>query len=384
MRKKMLSLALALVMCLGLTVPVSAAGTQKVLVDETHGVKITLNGFLREVTHPYNHNVWYDEDTGELSGVTIEHTIYVVANNSTVTIEALEGRKYADPSFVEALKDYNRYEGFHSTNSPEYEAYRAFFSENMGQYAYESTYNYDWDPDNRCFVDFGGYAWPLEKAVTETVSPTGNRYFSLYAGYEFSWLCESDYGKLVSAALQTSSWAQTEVKKAYDANIMPFSPYLVDCARDMTRDEFAATTVRLYAAMTGKNYWELDVDTEHPFTDVDWETTSYEDEVGMAYNLGFVQGKGDSLFKPKDTLSRQEAAVMLARVYSKVHGDIPKVSNTAFADDGDVASWAKSEVVFMAGKEIVKGVGENRFAPTKTLSIQEAVIMANRMLEKLK
>jgi hypothetical protein len=38
----------------------------------------------------------------------------------------------------------------------------------------------------------------------------------------------------------------------------------------------------------------------------------------------------------------------------------------------------------MSGKDIVKGVGENKFAPTKTLSIQEAVIMANRMLGSLK
>ncbi len=38
----------------------------------------------------------------------------------------------------------------------------------------------------------------------------------------------------------------------------------------------------------------------------------------------------------------------------------------------------------MSGKDIVEGVGDNKFAPTKTLSIQEAVIMANRMLETLK
>ena len=30
----------------------------------------------------------------------------------------------------------------------------------------------------------------------------------------------------------------------------------------------------------------------------------------------------------------------------------PAVSSTAFADDGNVAGWAKSEVAFMSGKEI--------------------------------
>jgi len=80
----------------------------------------------------------------------------------------------------------------------------------------------------------------------------------------------------------------------------------------------------------------------------------------------------------------RELEGMLGRVFTKLGGTIPTVSSTAFADDGDVAGWAKSEVAFMSGKDIVKGVGDNKFAPTKTLSIQEAVIMANRMLETLK
>lgn len=75
---------------------------------------------------------------------------------------------------------------------------------------------------------------------------------------------------------------------------------------------------------------------------------------------------------------------MLGRVFTKLGGEIPNVSSTAFADDQDVASWARSEVAFMSGKGIVKGMGENQFAPKKALSIQEAVILANRMLENLK
>lgn len=62
MRKKLLSLALALALCLGLAAPAFAAGTKKVVEDETHGVKITMNEFLRVETHRYNRDVWIDED----------------------------------------------------------------------------------------------------------------------------------------------------------------------------------------------------------------------------------------------------------------------------------------------------------------------------------
>ena len=388
MKKRLLSLALALACCLGLAVPVSAAGTTKVVENVEQGLKISMDGFLREETHRYNNIIYIDEDTGELSGSTSMYKIYVVADNSTVTVEALPGRKYADPSFLEALKDWlKQVGGGISSNEPGYEEYKAF-SDNMESYAYESPYWEDWYAEYKGFVyDFGGIPRPLEKATTLTATPSqGKDFIVLYEGYGVCWMCESDYNRLVPATLQTSSWAAVEVERAWDADIMPFSPYLVDCTRGMTREEFAAVTVRLYSAMMGNpGYWP-DADEEHPFTDVDWETTNFEREIGMAYNLGFVKGTNTAgtQFSPQATLTRQEAAVMLGRVFTKLGGTIPAVSNTSFADDGSVAGWAKSEVAFMSGKGIVKGVGDNKFAPTKTLSIQEAVIMANRMLETLK
>jgi len=387
MKKRLLSLALALACCLGLAVPVSAAGTKKVVENTTQGLKITMDGFLRLETHRYNNNLYIDETGAVFDGWTDTYKIYVVADNSTVTVEALPGRKYADPSFLEALKDWLKKPGggINSTE-PGYEEYEAF-SNNRESYAYELPYWEDWHLDHEgFFYDFGGVARPLEKATTLTATPSENEDFIvLYEGYGVYWMCESDFNKLVPATLQASSWAKTEVEKAFNAQIMPYSPYLTDCTKGMTREDFAAVTVRLYSAMMGNpGYWP-EVDEEHPFNDVDWENR-YESEIGMAYNLGFVKGSNTAgtLFSPKGTLTRQEAAVMLGRVFTKLGGTIPAVSSTAFADDGSVAGWAKSEVAFMSGKDIVKGVGDNQFAPTKTLSIQEAVIMANRMLETLK
>ena len=384
MKKKLLSLALALACCLGLAVPVSAAGTTKVVENVEQGLKISMDGFLREETHRYNNIIYIDEDTGELSGSTSMYKIYVVADNSTVTVEALPGRKYADPSFVEATKDLKDRPGI-TSEDPGYAVYKAF-SENKSQYAYELRYAFDWDPEGPWFQDAVMPPWPLEKAVTYTVSPSSDDNFSLSASYDVFWLCESDYNKLVSATVQASSWARAEVAQAYNAGIMHFSPYILDCTQGMTRADFAAVTVRLYAAALGKSYWDLDVKKDHPFTDATWEDTMLDEEIGMAYNLGFVKGTNTAgtQFSPQATLTRQEAAVMLGRVFTKLGGTIPAVSNTSFADDGNVAGWAKSEVAFMSGKDIVEGVGDNKFAPTKTLSIQEAVIMANRMLETLK
>lgn len=137
-QKKLLSLALALVMCLGRTVPAFAAGTVKVVEDQILGLKVTMHEFLREETHRYS----FDDGM-----FILEQTIYVVADNSTVTVEALEGRKYADP----LLQGLNRRSIVSmDRNSPEYAAYQDFVN-NRESYAYNSGESYVWDPDIKTF-----------------------------------------------------------------------------------------------------------------------------------------------------------------------------------------------------------------------------------------
>ena len=243
MKKKLLSLALALACCLGLAVPVSAAGTKKVVEDKDHGVKITMNEFLRVESHYYNSTLQEDDDyvTDKPQGSTIHLTLYVVADNSTVTLEALPGRKYADPSFVEATKDLKDRPGI-TSEDPGYAVYKAF-SDHYADYALDTSQWFGWDRTMKCFFEDGGPLWPLMEATTYTVSPDPDRneygdileYGPNLSGFEAIWICESDYARLVPAKLQTADWAAEEVTRAYDAGLMPFSPYLVNCAKGMTR-----------------------------------------------------------------------------------------------------------------------------------------------------
>ncbi len=359
MKKRLFSLTLALVLCLCLAAPASAAGAKKAVTVEGRGVVVTMDKYLRTETHCYS--CMYED-------IPFRYlTIYVVEDNSTVTVEAMEGRSYAQgleypfPADVE-LRYAHSVEG----------------------------YDYYWDSEANAMavvfleVEDGGSLHPVDFMYgpeTFTVSPNSS-YYDAYINYSYgiAWMCESDYAKLVptTATFKASGWAAEDLGKALNAGLFPygFNPFEESCARTMTRAEFAEVTVNLYTALLGRS---PDVGSSHPFTDVDQYSS-----VGTAYKLGFVQGRSDTVFDPNGTLTRQEAAVMLGRVYAKLYGDIPAVANTTFADDKDVKSWAKSYVAFMSDKGIVKGVGDNKFAPTKTLYIQEAMTMASRMLEKLK
>ncbi len=173
---------------------------------------------------------------------------------------------------------------------------------------------------------------------------------------------------------EISDWAREQVDSAAVKGLMP------DCLGDdftvnITRAEFAAVAVELYEAMSGE---EAPAPGENPFSDTD-------DPVVLQANvLGIVNGKGEGKFAPTDPVTRQEAALMLSRVYTKLGGEIPQVEGTTFADNGEISNWAMDAVAFMAGKEIVNGVGGNKFDPQGNASIEQALIIALRMFENLK
>lgn len=348
MKKKILSLALALSVCLSLAAPSFAAGTGETVTDEEHGVSITMDGFLRREIHRYRYDGGYHV-----------FTICVVEDGSAVTVKAMDGRRYGP---TEA--DYDRF-------------WEITFEGGDVDYAYSGMSRcYTWDSEYHRFGNVPDTPRPLKEPEVYTMSPSVDE-LELCAKYSVYFLCESDFAKLVpfEGRPNADDWARETLENAYDARLLPYSvdPYVDDCTEDMTRAEFANMAVNLYMAMGGnmENAGEFS-----PFTDV--ERDYY---VGCAYNLGLMNGMSETTFSPNTILTREQAAVVLARVYSKIYGDIPTVTATGFADDSAVSSWAKSGVAFMADKGIVKGVGDNQFAPQKLLSIQEAVSMAYRMLE---
>lgn len=175
---------------------------------------------------------------------------------------------------------------------------------------------------------------------------------------------------------KVADWAREQVDLAAAKGLMP------DCFGDdftvnITRAEFAALSVALYEAMSGE---AAPVPGENPFTDAD------DPAILQANALGVVKGKGDGKFAPDDLVTRQEAALMLSRVYTKLGGEIPQVAATTFADDSEISDWAglKDAIAFMAGHQILNGVGNNRFDPKGNASVQEAMVIALRMFENLK
>ena len=165
-----------------------------------------------------------------------------------------------------------------------------------------------------------------------------------------------------------SSWAVENVNTAVEAGIVPEtlqSAY----TQATTRAEFCALAVELYETIMGTEITERA--TFSDTTDVNVEKMA---------GLGVVNGVGDGKFDPNASLTRQEAAAMLARLANVM--EKPLTSGTAsFADNTSISSWAVEAVGQVQASGIMNGVEGNRFAPADPYTREQSIVTMLRLYD---
>lgn len=108
----------------------------------------------------------------------------------------------------------------------------------------------------------------------------------------------------------------------------------------ITREEMAVMLVRAlgYTSLAGQAQ-ELDM----PFTDV----TTNRGYIAMAYEMGIINGTSDTTFSPERTATREQAAVMLMRLYDKYHCPAPGLMGIAAGQED--SDWRGYETVAING-----------------------------------
>ena len=159
---------------------------------------------------------------------------------------------------------------------------------------------------------------------------------------------------------QASPWALETVTEADAQGILPAALAQLDLAKAITRAEYAGVVVRIYEVCTGSY---LTAAVNNPFGD------TVDSDVLKAYAAGLVAGVASDAFAPNDLLSREQAAVLLTRLWLRLAensstGIIPEFTQPPlFRDDEAISDWAKESVYFMVSKQLIGGMGENIFAP---------------------
>ncbi|WP_232016637.1 DUF4838 domain-containing protein [Paenibacillus baekrokdamisoli] len=140
----------------------------------------------------------------------------------------------------------------------------------------------------------------------------------------------------------------------------------------VTRAEFAALINRVF------NLPDT-LSSANPFTDVG-DNSWYAQDVIRLYAAGIIKGAGSDRFEPNKLITRQDAAVIVARAF-KVKADVR--AGEEFTDSLSIASYALSDVLALKAKGYVKGKGNNQFKPKENTTRSEVIQMIDNVMGTL-
>lgn len=218
------------------------------------------------------------------------------------------------------------------------------------------------------FIDRSGKT--VSSSRYDEVSHENDRWFGCHGTTEYLLDSNGNEREQANYCYVPSTWAENIVEQAEKdgLRLSYHTPYRLN----IHRDEFCKLAWQTIQTVNPNiNLPEL----AQPFSDCD------EDIVRQIAALGIVTGYEDGTFQPTRELSRQEAAVILQRLYTVLYGKI-EASPTLYADNGSIGVWAKNSVYAMRQTGIMQGVGTNRFDPKNGYTCEQALVTMLRMTQK--
>ncbi|REE66649.1 chitodextrinase [Paenibacillus taihuensis] len=182
----------------------------------------------------------------------------------------------------------------------------------------------------------------------------------------------SSGGEVPTASFSDTAghWAEANIKLAVSKGIVTGYPNATfKPNQTVTRAEFAVMLM---------NALKLQIKgAALSFADAGTIGAWAQEDVEKAVQAGIIHGYEDGSFRPNAVITRAEMAVMTAAAL----GQFGQAGAAAdFADEKDIPAWAKSSVAFVEHAGIVKGKGDNRFAPGDHATRAEAVTVLLNML----
>ncbi|MEA1962143.1 MAG: S-layer homology domain-containing protein [Bacillota bacterium] len=205
----------------------------------------------------------------------------------------------------------------------------------------------------------------VKKAIVFTTT-----HLSMYAvGEVIDIVADSKFTDVVQG-----SWAEGYIYYLADRGIVNGKTETTFAPNDsISRAEF----VTILAKMSGNT---LPQGTDQ-FSDVP-ANAWYAKYVAWASQVGVAKG-ANGHFNPNDVITRQDMATMITRYADSVAKyNLPEGNQSkTFADDAQIASYARSAVYAMQQAGIISGRGDNTFAPAANASRAEAAKMIVVLLQ---
>ncbi|WP_108992070.1 DUF4838 domain-containing protein [Paenibacillus agaridevorans] len=162
-------------------------------------------------------------------------------------------------------------------------------------------------------------------------------------------------------------WSEPAMNKWIDLKLLSgYADGTFRPDRPTTRAEFVALLDRLFV------FQEKEA---HPFRDVPSDAW-FANSVGKAYTAGIIQGIGDGRFEPGRNITREDAAVMVARAFQV---DRTGTGGGGFKDDSQIASYAVDAISSLHAGGFIKGRNDLKFVPKGNITRAEVVQLLNNV-----
>jgi len=163
-------------------------------------------------------------------------------------------------------------------------------------------------------------------------------------------------------------WARNSIRKLIEAGVMtgyPDGTFRPD--RKISRAEFAVITVKALGIKT----------TPGPVY-ADCKGHWANDYISTARANGIIGGYNRNAFGPDDTITREQAAVIITRA--------GKLSNsaqvTAFSDSSPISPWARADFTAAIQAGFFTGYADGTLQPQGSLTRAEAAVIIAKLMDK--
>lgn len=173
--------------------------------------------------------------------------------------------------------------------------------------------------------------------------------------------------------VKPSDWYFAEVDFAAVHGLLNgTAPHVYEPNTGLTRAMFVTMLYRMMngAPLTGEV-------CELAFADIA-EKTWYEDAVYWAAHNSVINGYEDGTFRPNRKITREEMCAILDRLLIALGKEI-EPAELNFDDTDEIGAWAQGSVARLVQTEIIRGQGNNRFAPRSTATRAEAATVLHRL-----
>lgn len=159
-------------------------------------------------------------------------------------------------------------------------------------------------------------------------------------------------------------WAVPSLEFAYEEGLFTETE-LQKAKSPISRLEFCKVVMRFLHIVTGKTYAAAQAS---PFTDCS------DADVVAAYEAGIIGGVEPGIFAPNRTITREQMAIMLARMLRQCEISLPAAENAPFSDISELYAASTQYISQLYDCKIISGYEDGTYGPFRQMTVQEAAI----------